>query len=78
LQKVGAPGFEPPSLVFKALVFKATHGRITIVCRKSGRRDLNPGPHGPEPCTLAGLSYAPFVVAEKLRIFALQRVSAFG
>ena len=25
----------------------------------SGRRDLNPGPHGPEPCALAGLSYAP-------------------
>ena len=26
---------------------------------QSGRRDLNPGPHGPEPCALAGLSYAP-------------------
>jgi hypothetical protein len=26
---------------------------------KSGRRDLNSGPHGPEPCALAGLSHAP-------------------
>jgi hypothetical protein len=26
---------------------------------KSGRRDLNSGPHGPEPCALAGLRYAP-------------------
>jgi hypothetical protein len=25
----------------------------------SGRRDLNSGPHGPEPCALAGLSHAP-------------------
>ena len=25
----------------------------------SGRRDLNPRPHGPEPCALAGLRYAP-------------------
>ena len=25
----------------------------------SGRADLNRRPHGPEPCTLAGLSYAP-------------------
>jgi hypothetical protein len=27
--------------------------------RLSGRGDLNPGPHGPEPCALAGLRYAP-------------------
>ena len=26
---------------------------------ESGRRDLNSGPHGPEPCALAGLRYAP-------------------
>jgi hypothetical protein len=25
----------------------------------SGRRDLNPRPHGPEPCALAGLSHTP-------------------
>ncbi|GAG48599.1 unnamed protein product, partial [marine sediment metagenome] len=25
----------------------------------SGRGDLNPGPHGPEPCALSGLRYAP-------------------
>jgi hypothetical protein len=29
--------------------------------QKSGRRDLNSGPHGPEPCALAGLSHAPNV-----------------
>ena len=28
---------------------------------ESGRPDLNRRPHGPEPCTLAGLSYAPNV-----------------
>ena len=27
----------------------------------SGRGDLNPGPHGPEPCALTGLRYAPNV-----------------
>ena len=27
----------------------------------SGRADLNRGPHGPEPCALAGLSYAPYI-----------------
>ena len=30
-----------------------------IYLMESGRRDLNPGPHGPEPCALAGLSHAP-------------------
>ena len=28
----------------------------------SGRADLNRRPHGPEPCALAGLSYAPMEV----------------
>ena len=27
--------------------------------KKSGREDLNLRPHGPEPCALAGLRYAP-------------------
>jgi integrase len=30
-------------------------------CLESGRLDLNQRPHGPEPCALAKLSYAPFV-----------------
>ncbi len=28
--------------------------------KKSGREDLNLRPHGPEPCALAGLRYAPY------------------
>ena len=41
------------------------HGQVKLGIRaadgwlKSGRPDLNRRPHGPEPCTLAGLSYAP-------------------
>ena len=30
-----------------------------VVIDKSGRADLNRRPHGPEPCTLSGLSHAP-------------------
>ena len=33
---------------------------------QSGRRDLNSGPHGPEPCALAGLSHAPFSTHKSL------------
>src|ERR1700738_4919538 len=33
---------------------------------KSGRKDLNLRPHGPEPCALAKLSYAPSVVMIKI------------
>ena len=35
---------------------------IEMMSFLSGRADLNRGPHGPEPCALAGLSYAPMVV----------------
>ena len=34
-------------------------------CAKSGREDLNLRPHGPEPCALAMLSYAPFLAITK-------------
>ena len=30
-----------------------------LMIPKSGREDLNLRPHGPEPCALAKLSYAP-------------------
>src|SRR5262245_61597720 len=35
-------------------------------CHESGREDLNLRPHGPEPCALAKLSYAPkiFLIVE--------------
>ena len=33
--------------------------RVNSGCQKSGREDLNLRPHGPEPCALAGLRYAP-------------------
>src|SRR5205823_2795191 len=33
--------------------------------RKSGREDLNLRPHGPEPCALAKLSYAPFLAVSR-------------
>ena len=32
---------------------------IAVVVYKSGRQDLNLRPHGPEPCALSRLSYAP-------------------
>ena len=36
-----------------------TKGDLEPIPVWSGRRDLNSGPHGPEPCALAGLSHAP-------------------
>jgi hypothetical protein len=36
-----------------------TKGDFNPIWNWSGRRDLNSGPHGPEPCALAGLRYAP-------------------
>lgn len=39
----------------RALAFKIWHPRENW----SGRADLNRRPHGPEPCTLTGLSYFP-------------------
>ena len=41
---------------------KTKHPPTTGVsgCQKSGQEDLNLRPHGPEPCALAKLSYAPF------------------
>ena len=32
---------------------------VGFLDRQSGRGDLNPGPHGPDPCALAELRYAP-------------------
>ena len=37
--------------------------RVTSGWLKSGREDLNLRPHGPEPCALAGLRYAPIPVS---------------
>jgi hypothetical protein len=34
---------------------------VSLVRVKSGREDLNLRPHGPEPCALAGLRYAPMI-----------------
>ena len=36
--------------------------RVGFFVDQSGRGDLNPGPHGPDPCALAELRYAPKVL----------------
>src|ERR1700687_3637246 len=43
---------------------------------KSGREDSNLRPHGPEPCALAKLSYAPTVVM--IKIDPLSSISIIG
>ena len=39
--------------------------------KQSGREDLNLRPHGPEPCALAKLSYAPLLRSENLNVRAV-------
>ena len=44
----------------------------------SGRRDLNSGPHGPEPCALAGLSHAPICTHMSLSKTTLQSTATYN
>jgi hypothetical protein len=41
------------------LITKPPPSGKAVALLLSGRPDLNRGPHGPEPCALAGLSHAP-------------------
>ena len=54
----GPPGYDrrsPGTLGFRS------GGTVVRKCQ-SGREDSNLRPHGPEPCALAKLSYAPFLL----------------
>jgi hypothetical protein len=49
-----ATGIEPVPSAWKAEALPLRYAR-----KKSGRPDLNRGPHGPKPCALSELRYAP-------------------
>ena len=48
--------------------------------RKSGREDLNLRPHGPEPCALTELRYAPNngIICPLLQLYKLKLVGYNG
>jgi hypothetical protein len=50
-------------------VKKKTQALLSLF-RSSGRRDLNPGPLGPEPSALAGLRYAPMQNVPKYKQYS--------